>query len=56
MQMQEFFPMLQCLVATSSVDIIARDFNYGYLKVPENKLLDFFTYHVQMVNKPTHIS
>ena len=26
------------------------------MKVSENKFLDIFTDHVQMVNKPTHIS
>ena len=48
--------MLQYLLATNSLDIIAGDFNYDLLKVSENKLLDIFTYHFQMVNKPTHIS
>ena len=54
--MQEFFQMLQYLLATHSVDTIAGDFNYDILKVSQNKLLDIFTDHVQMVNKPTHIS
>ena len=27
-----------------------------FLKVSENKLLDIFTQHFQMVNKPTHLS
>ena len=45
--------MLQYSVATYSVDVIAGDFSY---QVSKNKLLDFFTDHVQMVNKPTHIS
>ena len=31
-------------------------FNYDFLKVSQNKFLDIFTDHVQMVNKPTHIS
>ena len=48
--------MLQHLVATYSIDIIAGDFNHDILKVSENKLLNIFTGHVQMVNKPTHIS
>ena len=48
--------MLQYLVATYSIDIKAGDFNYDYLEVSENKFLDIFTDHVQMVNKPTHIS
>ena len=56
MQMQEFSQVLQYLVASYSIDIIAGDFNYDILKVPENKLLDIFTDHVQMVNKPTLIS
>ena len=54
--MHEFSQMFQCLVATYSIEIIAWDFNYDILKVLENKLLDIFTNHVQMVNKPTHIS
>ena len=33
MHMQEFFQMLQYLLATYSVDIIAGDFNYDLLKV-----------------------
>ena len=47
---------MQYLLAANSVDIIAGDFNCNLLKVIENKLLDIFTDHVQMVNKPTHIS
>ena len=47
--------MLQYLSATNSIDIIAGDFNYDLLKVSENKLLDIFTHHVQMVNKPTYL-
>ena len=56
MQMEEFFQMLQYFVATYSIDVIAEDFNYDLLKVSVNKLLDIFTDHVQMLNKPTHIS
>ena len=56
MQMQEFFKILQYLVATYSIDIIAGECNYHLLKVLENNLLDIFTDHVQMVNKPTHVS
>ena len=41
--------MLQYLVATYSIDIIAGDFNYDLLKVSENKFLYIFT------DKPTHI-
>ena len=55
MEMQEFSQMLQYLVATYSIDIIAGDFSYHISKVLENKLLDIFTDHVQMVNKSTHI-
>ena len=56
MQMQEFFKMLQYLVATYSIDIIARNFNHDLLKVLKTKLLDINTDHIQMVNKPAHIS
>ena len=56
MQMQEFFQMLQRLVATCCIGIIAGGLNYDLLKVLENKLLDIFTGRVQMVNKSTHIS
>ena len=56
MHMQEFFQMLQYLLATNSIDITAGEFNYDLLKVSQNKFLDIFTDHVQMVNKPTHIS
>ena len=44
--------MLQYLLETNSIDIIAGNF----LKVSQNKFQDIFTDHVQMVNKPTHIS
>ena len=54
--MQEFFQVLQYLLATNSIDIILRDFNYDLLKVSQNKFLDIFTDNVQMLNKPTHIS
>ena len=54
--MQEFSQLMQYLLAANSVDIIAGDFSCNLLKVIENKLLDIFTDHVQMVNKPTHIS
>ena len=56
MHMQEFFQMLHYLLATYSIDIIAGDFNYDLLKVLQNKFLDIFTDHVQMINKSTHIS
>ena len=53
MQMQEFFKMLEYLLATNSIDIVAGDL----LKVSENDLfLNHFAEHVQIVNKPTHIS
>ena len=48
--------MLQYLLAKNSVDIIAQDFNYNFVKVLQNKFLDIFTDHVPMANKPTHIS
>ena len=32
------------------------EFNYDPLKVSQNKFLDTFTDHAQMVNKATHIS
>ena len=49
--------MLQYLLATNSVDIIAGDVNFDLLKMLENNLLlNHFTEHVQIVNKPTHIS
>ena len=44
--------MLIYLLATNSIDIIVGNFNYDLLKVSENKLLDIFTHHIQMVNKP----
>ena len=56
MQMQEFFHMLQYLLATNSIYIIAENFNYDLLKVSENKLLGIFKDHAQMANKVTHIS
>ena len=46
--------MLQYLLATNYIEIIARGFNYDILKVSQNIFLDISTY-VQMVNKPTHI-
>ena len=48
--------MLRYLVSTYSINIIARDFNYDLLKVLQNKFLDIFADHVQMVSNPTHIS
>ena len=57
MQMQEFFQMLEYLLATNSIDIVAGDFNFDLLTVSENNLfLNHFTEHVYIVNKPTNIS
>ena len=56
MHMQEFFQILQYLLATHFIDIMAGNFNYDILKMSQNSFLDIFTDHVQMVNKPTHIS
>ena len=57
MQMQDFFQMLKYLLATNSVDIVASDFNFDLLKVSENNLLfSHFMEHVQILNKPMHIS
>ena len=56
MHLLEFFQMLQYLLATNSIYIIAGDFNYDILNVPQNDFLVFFTDHALMVNKPTHIS
>ena len=54
--MQEFFQMLQYLLATNSIDIVAGDFNFDLLKVSENNLfLNHFTEHVQIVNKSAYI-
>ena len=50
--MQEFFQLLQYLLATNSIDIIASKFSDYLLKRSENKLLDIFTDYVQ-ANKPT---
>ena len=55
LQMEEFFHMLQYLLATNFIYIIAENFNYDILKVSENKLLDIFKDHAQMANKVTYI-
>ena len=56
MHMQEYFQMLQYLLAANSIDIIIPgDFNYDLLNRSQNKFLEIFTHHVQMVNKPTNI-
>ena len=50
MQMQEVFQMLQYLLATNSVDIVAGDFNFDLLKASGNNLLlNHFMEHVQIV-------
>ena len=56
MGIQNFFQMLQYLLATHSTEIIAGHFNYDLLKVSQNTFLEIFTDRVQMVNIPTHIS
>ena len=49
--------MLQYLLATNSIDIVAGDFNFDFLKMSENNLfLNHFAEHIEIVNKPTHIS
>ena len=48
-QMVKFFQMLQYLVATYSIYIIAGDFNYDLLKVSENKFLDIF---IETMSRP----
>ena len=48
--------MFQYLPATNSIFVLTGGFNYDLLKVSQNKLLDISTSHVQMVNKPAHIS
>ena len=52
---QEIFQMLQHLLATHSIDIIAGDFNYDFLKVSQNNFLDIFTDQLKVVSKPTNI-
>ena len=56
MHMQEFFQLLQYLLATNSIDIIVGYFNYDLSKMLQNKFLDIFADHVQMVNESKHIS
>ena len=41
--MQGFFQMLQYLLSTKSIDVVARDFNHDLVKLLENKFLDIFT-------------
>ena len=52
---QEVFQLMQYLPSANSIDTLAGDFNYVFLKVTENKLLDIFTDHVLIVNKTTHL-
>ena len=40
--MQEFSQSVQYLLAASFIDIIAGKFNYDFLKVRDNKLLNIF--------------
>ena len=47
--------MYQYLLASNSIELLTGNFN-DHLQVSQNKLLDIFTDHVQMVNKPTHTS
>ena len=54
--MQEFFQVLQYLLATKSIDIIAGDFSYDLLIVSKYNFLNIFTDHFKMANKPTFIS
>ena len=55
--MEEFFKMLQYLQAINPIDIIAGNLiSYDLLKVSEDTFLDIFTDHVEIINKPTHIS
>ena len=56
MHIQDLFQMLRYLLATNSIDVTAEDFNYNLLKMAYNKILNIFTDHDQMLNKPAHIS
>ena len=51
---QEFYQILEYLLTINSIDIIARTFNYDLLKALENKLLDIFTEHAEMINQTIH--
>ena len=55
MQMQKVLKILQYLLATNSIDIIASNFNDYLLKRLKNKLLDIFTDYVQIASKPTDL-
>ena len=52
----KLFIDLQYFLATNSIDVIPGDFNCDLSKMSQNKFLDIFTDHVQMVNKSKHIS
>ena len=57
MQMQEFFQLLEYLLATNSIDIVVGDFNFDFLKKSEKNLfLNHFAEYVQIINKLIHIS
>ena len=47
---------MQYLLTGNSINIVGGEFNYKLLKLSRNKLLDKLTNHVQIVNKPIHIS
>lgn len=49
--MQEFFQMLQFLLAINSINVIVEEFNHDLSKVLENKLLGIFTNHGDIVNQ-----
>ena len=46
---------MQHLLVANSIDI-ADDLRYDFSKVSGNILLDNFTDHFQIVNRPTHLS
>ena len=50
MWMQQFFQMLKYFLATNILDDTAGDFNDDLLKLLENKILDNFIDHAQIVN------
>ena len=54
--MQKIYQILQYLLTTNYIDIIAEDLSYDLLKAWQNKFLVIFTDHLQIVNKPRHIS
>ena len=48
--------VLEYLIATNTVDIIAGDFNYDLFKANPDKLMDFLKNYSQLVREATHIS